>query len=107
MRVSSSHRITTLLISLFWHTCGAAEISLQLRVLGLGFLQDGDVGVGVFPERKEDLAASLRLLESILVLDLVSHPRDGVALPIHKRHSVKVSAHAAISSFAESSQIGV
>jgi hypothetical protein len=27
--------------------------SLQLRVLCLGFLQDGDVGVGVFPEREE------------------------------------------------------
>ena len=26
---------------------------LQLRVLGLGFLQDGDVGVGVFPEREK------------------------------------------------------
>ena len=25
---------------------------LQLRVLRLGFLQDGDVGVGVFPESK-------------------------------------------------------
>ena len=24
--------------------------SLQLRVLGFGLLQDGDVGVGVFPE---------------------------------------------------------
>src|ERR1700726_4165064 len=28
---------------------------LQLRVLRLGFLQDGDVGVGVFPEREEFL----------------------------------------------------
>ena len=26
---------------------------LQLRVLRLGFLQDGDVGVGVFPESEE------------------------------------------------------
>jgi hypothetical protein len=26
---------------------------LQLRVLRLGLLQDGDVGVGVFPEREE------------------------------------------------------
>ncbi len=26
---------------------------LQLRVLRLGFLQDGDVGVGVFPEGEE------------------------------------------------------
>ena len=28
---------------------------LQLRVLRLGLLQDGDVGVGVFPEREEVL----------------------------------------------------
>ena len=28
---------------------------LQLCVLRLGFLQDGDVGVGVFPEREEIL----------------------------------------------------
>ena len=26
---------------------------VQLRVLRLGLLQDGDVGVGVFPEREE------------------------------------------------------
>ena len=26
---------------------------LQLRVLRLGFFQDGDVGVGIFPEREE------------------------------------------------------
>jgi|ERR1035437_3730469 hypothetical protein len=26
---------------------------LQLRVLGFGFFQDGDVGVGVFPEGEE------------------------------------------------------
>jgi hypothetical protein len=25
---------------------------LQLRVLGFGLLQDGDVGIGVFPEGK-------------------------------------------------------
>jgi hypothetical protein len=30
---------------------------LQLRVLRLGFLQDGDVGVSVFPEREEILVA--------------------------------------------------
>jgi len=29
------------------------KTSLKLRVLGLGLLQDGDVGVGVFPEREE------------------------------------------------------
>src|ERR1039458_2701772 len=30
-----------------------ATLLLQLRVLGLGFLQDGDAGVGVFLEREE------------------------------------------------------
>jgi hypothetical protein len=34
--------------------------SLQLRVLGLGFLQDGGVGVGVFPEREEILVGGER-----------------------------------------------
>ena len=31
---------------------------LQLSVLRLGFLQDGDVGVGVFPEREEILISA-------------------------------------------------
>ena len=34
---------------------------LQLRVLRLGFLQDGDVGVGVFPEGEEVLVNRARL----------------------------------------------
>ena len=29
------------------------KVPLQLRILRLGLLQDGDVGVGVFPEREE------------------------------------------------------
>ena len=33
-------------------SCFCAAL-LQLRVLGFGFFQDGDVGVGVFPEREE------------------------------------------------------
>src|SRR5271170_2302872 len=33
---------------------------LQLRVLGFGLLQDGDVGVGVFPEREEILVGGER-----------------------------------------------
>jgi hypothetical protein len=32
---------------------------LQLRVLRLGFLQDGDVGVGVFPEGQKILVSGL------------------------------------------------
>ena len=39
---------------------GASSASLvQLRVLRLGFLQDGDVGVGVFPEGEEILVSRL------------------------------------------------
>ena len=32
-----------------------ATLLLQLRVLGFGFFQDEDVGVGVFPEGEEVL----------------------------------------------------
>src|SRR5437764_12787751 len=34
--------------------------SLQLRVLRLGLLQDGDVGIGVFPEGEEVFVGSKR-----------------------------------------------
>jgi hypothetical protein len=34
---------------------GKTTLLLQLRVLGFGFLQDGDVGVGVLPEGEEVL----------------------------------------------------
>ena len=34
---------------------GIGETLLQPRVFRLGLLQDGDVGVGVFPEREEIL----------------------------------------------------
>ena len=33
---------------------------LQLRVLRFGFLQDGDIGVGVFPQREEILVSGER-----------------------------------------------
>jgi hypothetical protein len=38
-----------------------ARTSLQLGVLRLGFLQDGDVGVGVFPEGEEILVCNSEL----------------------------------------------
>src|SRR5712692_10416889 len=38
----------------------SSEVSLYLCVLRLGFLQDGDVGVGVFPEGEEVLVCALR-----------------------------------------------
>ena len=34
---------------------GGSNASLQLRILRLGLLQDGDVGIGVFPECEEVL----------------------------------------------------
>jgi hypothetical protein len=37
----------------------AASKLLQLRVLRLGFFQDGDVGVGVFPKRQKILTGCL------------------------------------------------
>src|SRR6202158_5620555 len=40
--------------------CVAQKRLLQLRVLRFGFLQDGDVGVGVFPEGEEVLVCTLR-----------------------------------------------
>jgi hypothetical protein len=42
------------MLTCYQQLAGCGE-SLQLRVLRLGFLQDGDVGVGVFPERKKVL----------------------------------------------------
>jgi hypothetical protein len=39
--------------------------SLQLCVLGLSLLQDGDVGVGVFPEGEEVLVSGASLGEGI------------------------------------------
>ena len=40
---------------------GMATQLLQLRVLCLGFLQDGDIGVGVFPQSKEVLIGTFCL----------------------------------------------
>ena len=37
------------------------RLSLQLRVLGFGLLQDGYVGVGVFPQREEILVVGQSL----------------------------------------------
>src|SRR5207244_3765457 len=48
---SCSGRVTAVLIS----AGGSQPCSFQLRVLLLGFLQDGNVGVGFFPERDEVL----------------------------------------------------
>jgi hypothetical protein len=43
----------TIFVQQVRHGWKNATLLLQLRVLGLGFLQDGDVGVGIFPEREE------------------------------------------------------
>jgi hypothetical protein len=39
------------------------KISSQLRVLRFGFLQDGDVGIGVFPDAGPGAAFSANFLE--------------------------------------------
>src|SRR5438067_6327370 len=57
----------------------ARHDSLQLRVLGFGLLQDGDVGVGVFPE--EELTSS-RLFEASSYL---SHRIEPIARPLPSR----------------------
>jgi hypothetical protein len=38
---------------------------LHLRVLGFGLLENGDVGVGVFPEREEFLVRRLDVLRPL------------------------------------------
>jgi len=45
----------------------AAQGLFQLCVLRLGFLQDGDVGVGVFPEREEILIGGVGFGEGVLL----------------------------------------
>jgi hypothetical protein len=42
--------------------CVLTKPSPQLRVFGLGLLQDGDVGVGVFPQREEIIVGGALLL---------------------------------------------
>jgi hypothetical protein len=55
---------------------GAAEISLQLRVLHLGLLEDGNVGVGVFPEGQNNLLrqpyATQKVLEARVGAEVVN-----------------------------------
>jgi hypothetical protein len=41
--------------------CDGAKALLQLRVFRLGFFEDRDVGVGIFPEREKILKSFLRL----------------------------------------------
>ncbi len=36
---------------------------MKLRVLRLGLLQDGDVGVGIFPQRQEVIVGGLAMRE--------------------------------------------
>jgi hypothetical protein len=49
----------TILVQQVRHGWKIATLLLQLRVLSLGLLQDGDVGVGVFPEREEIFVGGL------------------------------------------------
>ena len=61
-------------------TCGAAEISLQLRVLGFGLLQDGDVGIGVFPQGQKILVGGACFGGVLLVR-------------VHNAESIRLTAH--------------
>ncbi len=47
--------------ALEFHELGSANSSLQVRVLRFGLLQEGDVRVGVFPEREEVFIGGERL----------------------------------------------
>ena len=53
------------LITTVRNPCSGDELKyhllLQLRVLRFGFLQDGNVGVGVFPQREEVLVSGAAL----------------------------------------------
>src|ERR1700676_814827 len=49
-----------------------ATLLLQLRVLRLGFLQDGNVGVGVFPEGEEIRAKDISVENGLLYLQPAS-----------------------------------
>lgn len=64
-----------------------SALLLQLRVLGFGFLQDGDVGVGVFPEGvgvSATVASRLRFLQENNVRIIVS-AQNGETLSIRRQ----------------------
>ena len=73
MRMLSLLRITTLLISLR-HVRRSED--LQLCILRLGLFQDGDVGVGVFPEGQNNLLrqpyATQKVLEARVGAEVVN-----------------------------------
>jgi hypothetical protein len=62
--------------------------SLQLRVLRLGLLQDGDVGIGVFPRGKELLVTrKAKLVASGMIPPSTYRP--DISEPMLARISVK------------------
>ena len=63
---------------------------LQLRVLGLGLLQDGDVGVGVFPESEEFLIGRFRFRR------IARHGIGATDLKMRQRSGHKVSHDAPV-----------
>jgi hypothetical protein len=53
-----------------WPRLHRRSVSLQLRVLRLGLLQDGDVGIGVFPDGEEVLNAMSLITSSYEIVTL-------------------------------------
>jgi hypothetical protein len=49
----------------------SGRVSVQLRVLRFGFLQDGNVGIGFFPDVEEVLAATARKLGTGIIATMV------------------------------------
>src|SRR6516164_7105793 len=69
---------------------------LQFRVLRLGLLQDGDIGVGVFPERQKILVSSTSFCsfarQSIGATELQMCQREQrIAYASNRNHPLKFS----------------
>jgi hypothetical protein len=60
LNIESLYRLAKPSPSIGNKNCFGKRASLQLRVLRLCFFQDGDVGVGVFPEGEEVLVGGFR-----------------------------------------------
>ena len=48
------------------------RIELLLGVFGFGFFQDGNVGVGVFPEREEIIGGAVIVASNVRTIEMVA-----------------------------------
>jgi len=82
---------------------------LQLGVLSFGLLEDGDVGVGVFPEGEEVFAilfkSSIQPMESMFVS--LPNVRTLLALMCRTQHLVELCAAAEVFQQRVSQQCGI